>query len=71
MPYSEVTGRYYQTDSDEFPRSISWQQLFVLHVAANYKLLRSKRLDLAQACFQSVPSVAQRNTPARPPCWLA
>ncbi len=41
MPYSNVTGRYYQTDSDDFPRSISWQQLFVLHVAANYKLRRS------------------------------
>jgi len=41
MPYSEVTGRYYQTDSDEFPRSISWQQLFVLHVAANYQLRNS------------------------------
>jgi hypothetical protein len=38
MPYSEVTGRYSQIDSDEFPRSISWQQLFVLHVAANYQL---------------------------------
>jgi hypothetical protein len=41
MAFSNVTGRYYQTDSDEFPRSISWQQLFVLHVAANYKLRRS------------------------------
>jgi hypothetical protein len=41
MPYSEVTGRYSQTDSDEFPQSISRQQLFVLHVAANYQLLRS------------------------------
>jgi len=41
MPYSEVTGRYYQTVSDEFPRSISWQQLFVLHVAAKYQLRRS------------------------------
>ena len=41
MPYSEVTGRYSQTDSDEFPRSISWQQLFVLHVAANYQLRKS------------------------------
>ena len=41
MPYSNVTGRYNQTDSDDFPRSISRQQLFVLHVAANYKLRRS------------------------------
>ncbi len=41
MPYSNVTGRYYQTDSDDFPRSISWQQLFVLHVATNYELRRS------------------------------
>jgi hypothetical protein len=41
MPFSNVTGRYSQTDSDEFPRSVSWQQLFVLHVAANYKLRRS------------------------------
>jgi hypothetical protein len=41
MPFSNVTGRYSQTDLDEFPRSVSWQQLFVLHVAANYKLRRS------------------------------
>jgi hypothetical protein len=41
MAFSKVTGRYYQTDSDDFPRSISWQQLLLLHVAANYKLLRS------------------------------
>jgi hypothetical protein len=41
MAFSNVTGRYYQNDSDDFPRSISWQQLFVLHVAANYKLRRS------------------------------
>jgi hypothetical protein len=34
MAFSKVPGRYYQTDSDDFPRSISWQQLFVLHVAA-------------------------------------
>jgi hypothetical protein len=40
MPYSEATGRYSQTDSDEFPRSVSWQQLFMLHVAANYQLRR-------------------------------
>jgi hypothetical protein len=37
MPLSDVTGRHYQSDSD-FPRSISWQQLLVLHVAANYNL---------------------------------
>ena len=41
MPLSDVTGRYYQSDSD-FPRSISWQQLLALHVAANYKLHRSQ-----------------------------
>ena len=41
MPLSDKTGRYYQNDSDEFPSSISWPQLFVLHVAANYKLRRS------------------------------
>ena len=41
MPLSDVTGRYYQNDSDEFPRSISWQQLLVLFVAANYNLRRS------------------------------
>jgi hypothetical protein len=40
MPLSDVTGRYYQSDSD-FPRSISWQQLLVLHVAAKYNLGRS------------------------------
>jgi len=39
MPLSDVTSRYYQSDSD-FPRSISWQQLLVLHVAANYNLRR-------------------------------
>jgi hypothetical protein len=42
MPFSDVTGRYYQGDPQEFPTSLSWQQLFVLHVAANYKLLRSR-----------------------------
>jgi len=42
MPYSGVTGRYYQTDSDEFPRSISRQQLFVLYAAANYQLRPSQ-----------------------------
>jgi hypothetical protein len=41
MPLSNVSGRYYQSDSD-FPRSISWQQLLALHVAANYKLHRSQ-----------------------------
>jgi hypothetical protein len=41
MAFSNITGRYYQTDSDEFPRSISWQQLFLLHIAANYQLRRS------------------------------
>jgi hypothetical protein len=41
MPHSKVTGRYDQTDSDDFPRRISWQQLLVLHVAAIYKLRRS------------------------------
>jgi hypothetical protein len=40
MPYPKVTGRYDKTDSDDLPRTISWQQLFVLHVAANYKLRR-------------------------------
>jgi hypothetical protein len=43
MPLSSATGRYYQSDSHEFPSSISWQQLFVLHVATHYKLLRSSR----------------------------
>src|SRR5690349_2166825 len=43
MAFSNVTGRYYQTDSDEFPRSVSWPQLFVLHVAATYKLRRSSK----------------------------
>jgi hypothetical protein len=43
MAFTNVTGGYYQTDSDDFPRSISWQQLFVLHVAANYKLRRSSK----------------------------
>ena len=42
MPLSDVSGRYYQSDS-EFPRNISWQQLLVLHVAANYNLTRSSR----------------------------
>ena len=41
MPLCDVTGRYFQNDSREFPRSISWQQLIVLYVAANYKLRRS------------------------------
>ncbi len=41
MPLSKITGRYYQNDSDDLPRSISWPQLFVVHVAANYKLRRS------------------------------
>src|SRR6476660_7321285 len=41
MPLCDVTGRYFQNDSREFPRSISWQQLIVLHVAANYNLRRS------------------------------
>ncbi len=41
MPLSEITGRYHQNDSDDLPRSISWQQLLALHVAANYKLRRS------------------------------
>jgi hypothetical protein len=42
MPFSNATSRYYQT-SDEFPRSISWQQLLVLYVAANYNLRLSSR----------------------------
>ena len=41
MPLCDVTGRYFQNDSREFPRSISWQQLMVLYVAANYMLRRS------------------------------
>jgi hypothetical protein len=41
MPFSNVTGRYYQSDSREFPSTVSWQQLFALHVAAHYKFLRS------------------------------
>jgi hypothetical protein len=40
-PFSNVTGRYYQKESNEYPKSISNQQLLVLHVAANYKLRRS------------------------------
>jgi hypothetical protein len=42
MPFSNTTGRYYQSDSEQFPRSISWLQLLALHVAANYKLRRSR-----------------------------
>jgi len=41
MPLSDGSGRYYQNDSSKFPRSISWQQLLVLCVAANYNLRRS------------------------------
>ena len=41
MPLCDVTGRYFQNDFREFPRSISWQQLMVLYVAANYMLRRS------------------------------
>lgn len=41
MPFSNVTGRYYQKESNDYPKSISYQQLLVLHVAANYNLRRS------------------------------
>jgi hypothetical protein len=41
MSFSDVTGRYYQNESTEYPKSISYQQLLVLHVAANYQLRRS------------------------------
>src|SRR5262249_37872143 len=41
MPYSKVTGRYDQSDSDDFPRSLSWNQRSVLYVAAIYKLHHS------------------------------
>jgi hypothetical protein len=41
MQLSNVTGGYYQNDTKDLPRSISWQQLFVLYVAANYNLRRS------------------------------
>ena len=33
MPLSDVIDRYYRSDSEDFPRSISWQQLLVLFVA--------------------------------------
>lgn len=37
MPFSNITGRYYQKASSEYPKSISYQQL----LAFNYKLRRS------------------------------
>jgi hypothetical protein len=41
MSFSNVTGRYRQNKSSEYPKSISYQQLLVLHVGIHYKLLRS------------------------------
>ncbi len=38
MPFSYVTGRYYQKENNEYPNRISPQQLLALHAAANYKL---------------------------------
>jgi hypothetical protein len=39
--FSNATGRYYQNESNDYPKSISYQQLLVLHVAAHYELRRS------------------------------
>jgi hypothetical protein len=41
MSLSEVTGRYYQNESNKYPKSLSFPQLLVLHVAAHFKMRRS------------------------------
>jgi hypothetical protein len=48
MSFSNVTGCYYQKESNEYPKSISYQQLWVLHVAANYMLRLRCGLVLAK-----------------------
>ena len=38
MSFPTLTARYYKKWSDWYHRDISYPQLLVLHVAANYKL---------------------------------